>query len=79
MLQEPGQRNDPGTKMYQMHVWKVSILNSPLEARLLRLCQVGLMIMAGPAPWGHLEDQEMVGKQMWALETAAHEAELRDF
>ena len=35
------------------------------------------MTMAGPAPWEHLEDEERVGKQMWALETA-HETELRD-
>lgn len=74
-LQEPTQRNDPGT--FQMYAWNVGILNSSLKARLPRLCQVGLMTMAGPAPWEHLEDEEMVGKQMWALETA-HETELRD-
>ena len=73
-LQEPTQRNDPGT--FQMYAWNVGIPNSSLKARLPR-CQVGLMTMAGPAPWEHLEDEEMVGKQMWALETA-HETELRD-
>ena len=56
----------------------VSILSSSLKAKISRLCQVGLMTMVGPAPWGNLEDQEMVGKQMWTLETAAHETQLRD-
>jgi len=63
-MQEPTQRNDPGS---QINVWKVSILNSCfLKARLPRLCQVSLMTMAGPTPWENLEDQEMVGKRMWA-------------
>ena len=75
-MQEPMQRNDPGS---QINVWKVSILNgSSLKARLPRLCQVGLMTMAGPAPWENL-DQEMVGTRMWAVETTSHETELRDF
>ena len=33
------------------------------------------MTMAGPAPWEQLEDQEMVGNRMWALETAADDFE----
>ena len=77
MMQEPTQRNDPGS---QINVWKVSILNSCfLKARLPRLCQVGVMSMAGPAPWANLEDQEMVGKRMWVVETTSHENELRGF
>lgn len=77
MMQEPMQRNDPGS---QINVWKVSILNSSLlKARLPRLCQVGLMSMASPAPWENLEDQEMVGKRMWVVETTSHETELTNF
>ena len=76
-MQEPTQRNDPGS---QINVWKVSILNSCfLKARLPRLCQVGVMSMAGPAPWANLEDQEMVGKRMWVVETTSHETEMRGF